>query len=504
MGDGARRHGECKSVALPTLPMPRPSMPRAPDAGTLSRIDLIAARRRHRGARPRRAPCCRRAPRCGRRRRRPRRCETMTAAFRLNLTRAVAVGARRRAVPDLQHRHVRRRAAAARAGHVPRARRDARRGVPARPGRGARRRRWSGRRWASRWAFCWGPGSSDSSRRRSRDLYFVVRVRELDLDAGSLLRGVALGLGATLVGALRPGWEAASDDARVGAPALDAGGRTRAGRGPAGARGRRRHWRWARGCSVRPGRQRGVGGVRRAAGDPGRIRRSRCPWLTKGYARLAGPVAGALLGPIGRMAARGITASSQPHGRRGRRARPSPSRRRSASRRWWPRSARPSWTGWARSCRPTSTSRRRPPSSAAAAAILDDVARSPTSRRSRASSAPTGSACARSKPTGARSTSSSAASTRSAPGVYRFKEGDAETVAARRDAGQRLRQRAVQLPLRRRATATRCRFPPTRARRRIAISGVYYDYGNDLGVVLMDERTFLQLLPRPGLARASR
>ncbi|MEM6288285.1 MAG: FtsX-like permease family protein [Bacteroidota bacterium] len=42
------------------------------------------------------------------------------------------------------------------------------------------------------------------------DLYFVVRVRELALSPVALGKGVVLGLGATLLGAARPGWEAAA------------------------------------------------------------------------------------------------------------------------------------------------------------------------------------------------------------------------------------------------------------------------------------------------------
>ena len=42
------------------------------------------------------------------------------------------------------------------------------------------------------------------------DLYFVVRVRDLSLDPWSLAKGVALGLGASVLGAVGPGWEAAS------------------------------------------------------------------------------------------------------------------------------------------------------------------------------------------------------------------------------------------------------------------------------------------------------
>jgi len=51
--------------------------------------------------------------------------------------------------------------------------------------------------------------------RTMNDLYFVVAVREVHLDAGSLLRAAALGVGATLLGALLPAIEATRERPRL-------------------------------------------------------------------------------------------------------------------------------------------------------------------------------------------------------------------------------------------------------------------------------------------------
>ncbi len=44
------------------------------------------------------------------------------------------------------------------------------------------------------------------------------------------------------------------------------------------------------------------------------------------------------------------------------------------------------------------------------------------------------------------------------------------------------------------------RLPTDEGERSYPISGIYYDYGNDLGVVMMDETTFLQSYRDPGLS----
>ena len=137
------------------------------------------------------------------------------------------------------------------------------------------------------------------------DLYFVVRVRELALDPAVLVKGLALGVGATVLAALAPAWEAASTPPatalarsseedklarRAGPLALIGLALAAAGGGvlfvPAGI-----------GLAY-------VGMLLVIAGSA-----LAAPWATRGYARLAAPLMGKLFGPVGRMAARGVTAS---------------------------------------------------------------------------------------------------------------------------------------------------------------------------------------------------
>ena len=137
------------------------------------------------------------------------------------------------------------------------------------------------------------------------DLYFVVRVRELDVSAWSLAKGAALGLGATLLGALRPGWEAAST---APASALRRSSQEDALASGAGRLALAGLAGMALGALV----LRIPGGVALAyvglllvlLGGALTV-----PWLTRLYARAVRPLAGWLLGPVGRMAARGITTS---------------------------------------------------------------------------------------------------------------------------------------------------------------------------------------------------
>jgi putative ABC transport system permease protein len=51
--------------------------------------------------------------------------------------------------------------------------------------------------------------------RTINDLYFVLSVQEVTLEPSSLARGLVLGLGATLLAALMPAWEAASEPPRI-------------------------------------------------------------------------------------------------------------------------------------------------------------------------------------------------------------------------------------------------------------------------------------------------
>ncbi len=137
------------------------------------------------------------------------------------------------------------------------------------------------------------------------DLYFVVRVRDLSLDPWSLAKGVALGLGASVLGALGPGWEAASvapasalrrsqqeDTLADRAGPLALAGLAAVGVGvalfliPAGV-----------GLAY-VGLLFVIVGAALAA-----------PWSTRLFARSASGVLAHLFGPTGRMAARGINAS---------------------------------------------------------------------------------------------------------------------------------------------------------------------------------------------------
>ncbi len=137
------------------------------------------------------------------------------------------------------------------------------------------------------------------------DLYFVVRVRELSVTPLDLARGVALGLGATLLGALRPGWEAAATSPASALRRSSSEDALAAGAGRLALVGVAVVAAGAAVLAV-------PGGVALAyVGLLFVLLGSACavPWLTRGYARAVRPLAGALLGPVGRMAARGITTS---------------------------------------------------------------------------------------------------------------------------------------------------------------------------------------------------
>lgn len=137
------------------------------------------------------------------------------------------------------------------------------------------------------------------------DLYFVVRVRALSLDPFALAKGAALGLGATVLAALGPAHEATTTppasalrrSTEEGALAERAGRFALAGLGvalagaalllvPAGI------------ALAYAGLLFVIVGAALAA-----------PWATRLFARAVRPVAGRLFGPVGRMAARGIEAN---------------------------------------------------------------------------------------------------------------------------------------------------------------------------------------------------
>ncbi|PAP76317.1 ABC transporter permease [Rubrivirga marina] len=323
------------------------------------------------------------------------------------------------------------------------------------------------------------------------DLYFVVRVRELALSPVALLKGVALGLGATVVGALRPGWEAAST-----APASALRRSTQEDRFAEGA-GRLAVWGLgvlALGGLVLlvpagvPGAYAGMLGI--LAGTALLV-----PYLTRAWAALARPVLGALLGPVGRMAARGVSASlSRTSVAVAALAVAVAATVGVATMVSSFRTTVADWLGAVLQSdvyvQPPATVFRRggavlDDSLAQALAALPGVARADAIRvrTIEDDSGPFDLVVARLDEVRA--------------GVNRYKEGSAEAVAQSAAAGAV----AVSEPFAFRfgvGVGDTLRLPTDRGTRTYPIAGVYYDYGNDLGVVLMDERPFLAAFRDPG------
>ena len=317
------------------------------------------------------------------------------------------------------------------------------------------------------------------------DLYFVVRVRELALSPAALLKGVALGLGATLVGALRPGWEAAATP-----PASALRRSTAEDRLGSGA-GRLAIW----GAAVL-----GVGvatlwipaGVAGAyVGMLGILAGTALamPWLTRLWAGLAGPVMGRLLGPVGRMAARGIAASLSRTAVAV--AALTVAVAATVGVATMVSSFRTTVEDWLGSVlqadvyiQPPATVFRRggavlDPGLAAGFAALPGVARADAIRVRTldAGSGPFDLVVSRVDSVRA--------------GIYRYKAGSSEAVARGATRGAV----AVSEPFAFRFGVTvgdTLTLPTDEGARRYPVAGVYYDYGNDLGVVLMDERLFAQ------------
>ena len=325
------------------------------------------------------------------------------------------------------------------------------------------------------------------------DLYFVVRVRELALSPVALAKGALLGLGATVVGALRPGWEAASV-----APATalrrstqeDATGRGAGRLALAGVAA------LAAGALVLvlPA---GVAGA--YAGMLGILVGVALltPWLTRAYAAAAGPVAARLLGPVGRMAARGIATSL--------------SRTAVAVAALTVavaatigvatmvssfRTTVEDWLGAVLQAdvyvQPPSTVFRRggatlDPALARDLAALDGVARTDEIRLRTLDTGDGPFDLVVSRIDGARA------------GVNRYKAGSAEAFAAAAPGGAV----AVSEPFAFRfgvSAGDTLTLPTDRGPRAYPVAAVYLDYGNDLGVVLMDERPFLDAYRDPGYA----
>ncbi|MEM0963183.1 MAG: ABC transporter permease [Bacteroidota bacterium] len=323
------------------------------------------------------------------------------------------------------------------------------------------------------------------------DLYFVVRVRELALSPASLLKGVALGLGATAVGALRPGWEAAST-----APASALRRSTQEDRLSRGA-GRLALYGLlvlALGVGVLAVPL-GVGGA--YAGMLGILLGIALlmPWLTRAWASLARPVLGRLFGPVGRMAARGITASLSRTAVAV--AALTVAVAATVGVATMVSSFRTTVSDWLGSVlvadvyvQPPATVFRR-----GGAVLDDDLARrlEALDGVARADAIRT-----RTLDTGSgpfdlvvgRVDSARAA-------VNRYKEGSAADVARLAPAGAV----AVSEPFAFRfdvGVGDTLRLPTDQGERAYPIAGVYFDYGNDLGVVFMDERPFLDAYRDPG------
>ena len=97
-----------------------------------------------------------------------------------------------------------------------------------------------------------GQGAVQLVTQTINDLYFVVTVRGVQIPVWSLVKGVVLGVGATLLSAALPAWEAASVPPRAGALPLRSGEQSRTA-DPPGCPGRPGPGRAGRPAPARPG-----------------------------------------------------------------------------------------------------------------------------------------------------------------------------------------------------------------------------------------------------------
>ena len=327
------------------------------------------------------------------------------------------------------------------------------------------------------------------------DLYFVVRVRELDLNAGSLARGAALGIGATLLGALKPGWEAAS--------VTPASALRRSTEEDSLAQGAGRLALWgvagmALGALllwIPPPAGTGIalayaGLLAIMVGFAVTV-----PWLTRLYAWAARPVAGALFGPTGRMAARGITANLSRTAVAVASLTVAVAATVGVS--TMVTSFRTTVVDWLGSvlqadvyiAPPAAVFRRG--GGILEDSLFQDLAAMPGVARAdgirvrtlETEKGPVDLVVGR------------VDSVRT--GLYRFKQGDAKTAArdALRGSVTVSEPFGFRFGVQDGDTLT---LQTDVGPRRFAVSGIYYDYGNDLGVVLMDERTFARFYRDPG------
>ena len=323
------------------------------------------------------------------------------------------------------------------------------------------------------------------------DLYFVVRVRELAVSPVAILKGAALGLGATALGALRPGWEAASV-----APATAL---RRSTEGDALGRGAGRLALVGLGVAALGLAVLAVplGVVGAYLGILGLIvgLALATPWLTRLWATASAPVLAKLFGPTGRMAARGVTASLSRTAVAV--AALTVAVASTVGVATMVSSFRTTVEDWLGSVlqadvyvQPPSTVFRRggsvlDPALARDLAALDGVRRADAIR-------------VRTLDTGDGPFDLVVADLDSVrAGVNRYKAGSAAAVASGAAAGGV----AVSEPFAFRfgvGVGDTLTLPTDRGDRQYPITGVYFDYGNDLGVVTMDEAVFLESYRDPG------
>ena len=325
------------------------------------------------------------------------------------------------------------------------------------------------------------------------DLYFVVRVRELSVSPVAVLKGAALGLGATALGALRPGWEAASV-----APATAL---RRSTEGDALTRGAGRLALVGLGVAALGlavlAVPLGVAGA--YLGILGLIvgLALATPWLTRLWATATAPILAGLLGPVGRMAARSVAASLSRTAVAV--AALTVAVASTVGVATMVSSFRTTVEDWLGSVlqadvyvQPPATVFRRggsvlDPALARDLAALAGVERADAIRVQTldAGDGPFDLVVADLDEQRA--------------GIYRYKAGSADAVARGVAAGGV----AVSEPFAFRfgvSVGDTLALPTDLGERRYPVTGVYFDYGNDLGVVLMDERTFLPSFRDPGFA----
>ncbi len=136
------------------------------------------------------------------------------------------------------------------------------------------------------------------------DLYFVVNVRDVAVPAGTLVRGAALGVGAALVAAWLPAWEATAVPPVTALRRSDVEARARAG-APRGLAAAAVCVLVALGLLALPGERVDLGFAGMAAVVFAFALAT--PAATLGLMALATPLTARLFGPVGRMAPRDVT-----------------------------------------------------------------------------------------------------------------------------------------------------------------------------------------------------